>query len=88
MKSRLSFLLIMILLPLCVVAQTQQGYVKTLGRPEKKGEALSEVTVRVKGEHNHAISNTSGKFELVLTNLKNGDAYSLQQVKKNNSRIH
>ena len=87
MKKHL-ILFVSMLIAMMSFGQTQQGYVRTLGRPEKKGEALSEVTVRVKGEHNHAISNTSGKFELVLTNLKNGDAYSLQQVKKNGYELN
>ena len=86
--KRIFILVVTLLVNTMAFAQSQQGYVRTLGRPEKKGEALSEVTIRVKGEHNHAISNTSGKFELVLTNLKNGDAYSLQQVKKNGYELN
>ena len=64
------------------LAQTQQGYVKTLGRPNKKGEALSGVSVRVKGEHNAALSKSDGTFSMLMTGKKNGDAYSLQQVQK------
>ena len=88
MKNKSLLFFIMFMMPLGIIAQTQQGYVKTLGRPEKKGEALSDVTVRVKGEHNHVISKTNGKFELLLTNLKNGDAYSLQQVQKNGYELN
>ena len=69
-------------------AQTQQGYVKTLGRPEKKGEALSGVTVRVKGEHNYVTSENDGTFSMLLANKKNGDAYSLQQVQKNDYELN
>lgn len=69
-------------------AQTQQGYVKTLGRPEKKGEALSGVVVRVKGEHNPVVSNYDGTFTMLLANKKNGDAYSLQQVQKNGYELN
>lgn len=65
-----------------LLAQTQQGYVKTLGRPEKKGEALSGVSIRVKGGHNPVLSDTDGTFSLLLPGLKNGDAYALQQVQK------
>ncbi|MBR5082197.1 MAG: tetratricopeptide repeat protein [Bacteroidales bacterium] len=88
MKCRHLVLLILFQLPLWVVAQTQQGYVKTLGRPEKKGEALGGVTVRVKGEHNPVVSNQDGTFSLLLADKKNGDAYSLQQVQKNGYELN
>lgn len=63
-------------------AQTQQGFVKTLGRPDKKGVALSGVIVRVKGEHNAVQSQQDGTFSMLLTGKKNGDDYQLQQVQK------
>ena len=83
-------LLTFILLCCCATAfaQTQQGYVKTLGRPEKKGEALGGVTVRVKGEHNPVVSKQDGTFSLLLADKKNGDAYALQQVKKNGYELN
>ena len=61
---------------------------KTLGRPEKKGEALGGVTVRVKGEHNPVVSNNNGTFSLLLADKKNGDAYVLQQVQKNGYELN
>ena len=63
-------------------AQIQQGYVKTLGRPNQKGVALSGVSVRVRGEHNAVVSKDDGKFSMPMKGRKNGDAYSLQQVQK------
>lgn len=60
----------------------QNGYVKTLGRPDKKGEPLSAVSVRVKGEHNPVLSKEDGTLTLLLTGKKNGDAYALQEVQK------
>lgn len=63
-------------------AQTQHGYVKTLGRPGRAGIPLGGVTVRVKGEHNAALSHDDGTFSFVLAGRKNGDAYVLQQVRK------
>ncbi len=65
-----------------VFAQTQQGFVRTLGRPDKKGEALSNVMVRAKGEHNYVKSNDDGTFSMPLPGKRNGEAYSLQQVQK------
>ena len=64
------------------LAQTQHGFVKTLGRPEKKGVALSGVSVRVKGEHNAVLSKDDGTFSIMMTGKKVGDAYLLQQVQK------
>ena len=65
-----------------VFSQTQQGYVRTLGRPDRKGEALSDVTIRAKGEHNFVNTNEDGIFSMTLPGKKNGEAYSLQQVQK------
>lgn len=76
-----TLLLLTIVVP-SLNAQTQNGFVKTLGRPEKKGEALSGVSIRVKGAHNPVLSETDGTFSLLLPGLKNGDAYALQQVQK------
>ena len=63
-------------------AQTQQGYVKTLGRPNQKGQALSGVTIRVKGGHNAVLSSSDGAFALTLIGKKLGESYQLQQVQK------
>ena len=63
-------------------AQTQQGYVKTIGRPNQKGIALSGVTVRVRGSHNAVLSNAQGGFEMMMPGKKEGDAYAIQQVQK------
>ena len=71
-----------LLLPLAASAQTQQGYVRTLGRPDAKGVALSGVAVRVKGEHNAVLSGADGSFAIALPGKKNGEAYVLQQVRK------
>lgn len=77
--------LLSLALPFTVLAanaQIQNGYIKTLGRPGQKGRALSNVTVRVKGEHNPVVSRADGTVELLMKGKKNGDAYSLQQVRK------
>ena len=74
MKHKPLLFLILFTTPLWVTAQTQQGYVKSLGRPEKQGEAL--------------VSDSNGNFSLLLTDLKNGDAYSLQRVQKNGYELN
>lgn len=69
-------------------AQTQQGYVKTLGRPEKRGEPIGGVTVRVRGSHNYVVSESDGTFSMLMPEKKNGDAYSLQQVLKDGFELN
>ncbi|MBQ8463201.1 MAG: hypothetical protein IJ544_03685 [Prevotella sp.] len=76
------FLFLLLALPAVAFGQTQQGCVKTLGRADRAGVPLGGVTVRVKGEHNAALSRDDGTFSLVLSGRKNGDAYVLQQVRK------
>ena len=65
-----------------LLSQNQQGFVKTLGRPNQKGQALSGVSVRAKGAHNAVLSKTDGTFVMPMNGKKEGDSYSLQQVQK------
>ena len=78
----LRLFLLMELFPVSLFAQIQQGYVKTLGRPNQKGMPLSGVSVSVKGEHNPVLSNDNGIFSMLLTGKQIGDAYTLQEVQK------
>ena len=82
MKQRSILAILWLSICLSVSAQTQQGFVKTLGRPNQKGVALSGVTVRVKGGHNAVLSNAQGTFAMPMPGKKPGDAYALQQVQK------
>lgn len=59
-------------------AQTQQGYVKTLGRPNKPGMALSGVSVRIRGAHNAVLSKQDGSFSMSIP----GHSYTFQQIQK------
>lgn len=65
-------------------AQTQQGYVKTLGRPNQKGVALSGVSVRVQGAHNTVLSKNDGTFSMLIQR----ESYSLQQVHKSGYELN
>ena len=65
-----------------VYAQTLEGYVKTLGRLDKKGVSLSGVSIKVKGEHNPVLTKKDGTFSILYVGKKEGDAYSLQEVLK------
>ena len=86
--KRISIFIALLLSVLISIAQTQSGYVRTLGRPDKKGEPLSGVSIRAKGEHNTVLSDDNGNFSLLLTGKKNGDAYSLQQVVKSGYELN
>jgi tetratricopeptide (TPR) repeat protein len=84
---------LLILFPVMLVcatlnAQTQEGYVKTLGRPSQKGMPLSGVSVRVKGEHNPVLSKEDGTFAILNVGTKNSEAYSLQEVTKNGYELN
>ena len=67
MRNISSFIILSgLLLGSSAFGQTQQGYVKTLGRPDKKGEPLGAVSVRVKGEHNPVLSKEDGTLTLLF----------------------
>lgn len=81
-KVRLLILIPILLVCATLNAQTQEGYVKTLGRSNQKGKPLSGVSVRVKGEHNPVLSKEDGTFAMLNVGAKDGEAYSLQEVTK------
>lgn len=64
-------------------AQTQQGFVKTIGRPNKPGVALNGVTIRIRGMVNAVVSSESGEFHLSVPNKKDGDPIVLLSIHKN-----
>lgn len=68
---------------LSVSAQTQHGYVKTLGRPNKPGIPLSGVSIRFRGLMNQVLSDEKGYFSIQMPDKKEGDAIILQGIRKN-----
>ena len=64
-------------------AQTQRGFVKTIGRPGKPGKNLSNVTVQAKGMINPVLSDTTGEFNISVPGKNDGDAIVFLRVKKN-----
>ena len=64
-------------------AQVQQGYVKTIGRPDKPGVALGNVTIRFQGLVNAVLSAEDGTFSLSSPYKKEGDALVLLSIRKN-----
>ena len=75
----LSFIL---LISIVCFAQTQQGYVKTIGRPGKPGINLSNVMIQAKGMVNPVISDTTGEFNISIPNKKDGDPIEFLRIKK------
>ena len=66
-----------------IIAQTQQGFVKTIGRPDKPGVPLENVTIQMVGMVNPVVSSATGEFYLSAYNKKDGDAIKLLRVQKN-----
>ena len=62
--------------------QSQQGYVKTQGRPNRPGVPLSGVTIRARGTINSVFSGQDGRFSILMPEKKDGDVLVLQQVRK------
>ena len=82
MRNRFLIICCLLTLSIGLIAQTQQGYVKTLGRPNQQGRALGGVSIRVKGGHNAVLSGQDGRFEMPMPGKKAGESYALQQVQK------
>ena len=83
MKYRHLFLLILFQLPLWVAAQTQQGYIKTIGRPDKPGIVLGDVVVQAKGMFNPVTSDESGAFSITVPGKNDGDPIVFLRIQKN-----
>ena len=78
------FLLVIIVgVSISTLAQEQQGFVKTLGRPNKPGVPLENVTIQMVGMVNPVTSSSTGEFHLSAFNKKDGDPIKLLRVLKN-----
>ena len=64
-------------------AQIQLGIVKTLGRPNRPGVPLADVSIRMRGVFNAVLSGIDGKFSVLMPGKKDGDAIIIQRVSKN-----
>lgn len=81
MKNRL-LVAVLMLCTFTLAAQEQKGIVKTIGRPGQPGIPLDSVLVRVQGKANVTVSDSDGKFALVLDHYEEGQAYSLSRVSR------
>ena len=80
--SRLFWLLVCLMMSFGASAQTQQGYVKTLGRPNKPGVPLANATIRMQGVMNSVLSGKDGRFSILMPDKKKGDEIILLSVRK------
>ena len=80
---RFSYFIIIVTLSISAMAQTQQGFVKTLGRPNKPGVPLENVTIQMVGMVNPVTTSSTGEFHLSAYNKKDGDPIKLLKVRKN-----
>lgn len=82
-----AFKIIYLLIILCFstigYTQTQEGYVKTIGRPGKPGVAVPQATIRVQGVPNAVLSDNKGHFRLTMPTKKDGDELIILSVQKN-----
>ena len=79
-KRCVLFSIMMIVAGLAVAQiQTQLGYAKTIGKPDKPGVALAGVEVRIEGNTNTVLSNEKGNFSFPI----NSKQFKLSRAKKN-----
>lgn len=64
-------------------AQVQQGFVRTIGRPGKKGVAVENVTIRFRGMTNAVLTSRDGEFRMLFPEKREGDPIVLIGVYKN-----
>lgn len=80
--KKILVLLFLFVITFFASAQTQRGYVKTIGRPGKPGHALSQVTVRIKGNANSLLSNDKGEFSFDIRREAGTNTFIISSVRK------
>lgn len=80
--KKLPALFFFLLIATTAFAQTQQGYVKTIGRPDQPGVMLEKVLVQAKGMFNATTSNEKGEFNITVPGKKDGDPIVFLRVIK------
>lgn len=82
MKKHITIIILLVVTQI-TIAQTQQGFVKSIGRPDKPGVPLENVTIQMVGMVNATTSSATGEFHLSAYNKKDGDPIKLLKVRKN-----
>ena len=87
MKKAIQILLFLLSVEITVSAQTQMGYVKTIGRPNQPGQLLNEVVVQAQGMFNPVISDAEGAFSINVPGKKDGDPIVFLRIQKNDYEL-
>lgn len=85
MKKVIALACLLTLTGVMAQAQVQQGYVRTISRPNAPSIHLSNATVRVKTPKsipNAVISNSQGRFSIVMNDMTDGDPFTVTHVSK------
>ena len=80
--KRHSCIWVFLFISVMVSAQTQQGFVKTIGRPGQPGIVLPGVIIQAQGMVNPVISDTTGSFSISIPGKKDGDPIVLLSIRK------
>ena len=80
--KKIIILIVTLLVNTIASAQTQQGYVKTIGRPDKPGVVLGDVVVQAKGMFNPVTSDNSGAFSITVPGKNDGDPIVFLRIQK------
>ena len=76
--------LLTVTISISAIAQEQPGFVKTLGRPNQKGQPLSGVSIRVKGAHNAVLNKSDGTFGMQIQD----NSFVLQYIQKSGYELN
>lgn len=81
--KRIILILMIIVQSTLVFSQIQEGYVMTIGRPDRPSAAVPHATIRVQGVPNAVVSNDNGYFKMIVPGKKDGDELVILNVQKN-----
>lgn len=80
--KRLSLILVLLTI-VCSIWADQHGYVRTIKRPNREPQRLSDVRLRAQGEgQNFVMTDANGNFQLLLPGLKPGEGFALSMIMK------
>ncbi len=82
MKRPILFTALLLILLASLQAQTQQGIIKTIGRPDKPGVVLGDVVVQAKGMFNSVTSDENGAFSITVPGKNDGDPIIFLRIQK------
>lgn len=82
MKRIIIFIVSVVLSCGAMMAQVQQGYVRTKGRPKQPGKPLAGVVIRIKGSLNAVVTDKNGRFSINLPGKRDGDPIVFASIQK------